>query len=101
MRTGEPRLFSFANDLVVRDADWAAIVEKYRLRAAKSIVEFVGYNSLVYTDLMFSSRTRVPIPALNSTIKIRQAGFPDCIDTEDMFREQFRRLQENHAIPPG
>jgi nucleoside-diphosphate-sugar epimerase len=99
MQAGGHRPFSFANDLPTCDAEWAAIVEKHGLRAPKSIVEFVGANSLVYADVMLSSVSRAPVPALNSTIKIRQAGFPDCLDTEDMFRQQFRRLQESRAIP--
>ncbi len=99
MEVGAPKPFSFAKDLPALDAEWAAIVDKYGLNASKSVVEFVGYNSLVYADVMLSSAMRSPIPALNSTIKIRQAGFPDCIDTEDMFRVQFEKLQGGGVIP--
>ena len=37
---------------------------------------------------------------LVSTIKLRQAGFGDCVDTEDMFRRLVSRLQERHLLPP-
>ncbi len=101
MEAGPPKAFSFAKDLSSRDAEWAAIVDRYGLTAPRSIVEFVGYNSLVYTDVMLSATMRAPIPALNSTIKVRQAGFHECMDTEDMFRAQFERLQVRGVIPRG
>ena len=34
-----------------------------------------------------------------STIKIRQAGFADCIDTHQSFRRQLTRLREMRIIP--
>jgi hypothetical protein len=34
------------------------------------------------------------------TIKIRQAGFTDCIDSEQMFVEQFDALAAANLIPP-
>jgi hypothetical protein len=34
-----------------------------------------------------------------STIKLRQAGFADCIDTEDMFRDWFRILARRRILP--
>jgi nucleoside-diphosphate-sugar epimerase len=100
MEPGEHRPMSLAEELPKRAADWAAIVDKYRLAAPRDIVEFAGYNSLIYTDMMLGGATnRGPVPALNSTIKARLAGFPDCIDSEDMFRKWFARLAEKHLIP--
>ena len=99
MEAGPPKPLSFTRELPSRDAEWAAIVDRYGLSAPRSIVEFVGYNSLVYTDVMLSATMRAPIPALNSTIKVRQAGFHECMDTEDMFRAQFERLQARGVIP--
>ena len=32
---------------------------------------------------------------------MRQAGFTECMDTEDMFRKWFARLQETGTIPPA
>ncbi|MGE5596672.1 MAG: SDR family oxidoreductase [Hyphomicrobiales bacterium] len=99
MKVGEHRPMSFATDLPKQDPEWAALVEKHGLHAARSIVEFVGYNSLVYADVMMAGVNPSPVPALNSTIKARQAGFHDCMDTEDMFRQQFASLQERGVIP--
>jgi hypothetical protein len=36
---------------------------------------------------------------IQSTIKIRQAGFADCIDTHQSFRRQLTRLRELRIIP--
>jgi len=99
MQTGEHRPMSLAEELPKRDSEWAAIVEKYGLRAPTSILEFVGYNSLVYSDLVLGSWTPPSVPFLNSTIKARQAGFHDCMDSEDMFRALFRHLQETGLLP--
>ena len=98
MEVGEQRPISFVEELPKREAEWAAMVEKYGLRAPSSIVEFVGYNSLVYTDLVLSG-LRTPVPILNSTIKARQAGFDECMDSEDMFRKWFGRMAESGLIP--
>jgi hypothetical protein len=49
---------------------------------------------------LFGAFGRRPLPALLSTVKIRQAGFGDCIDTEDMFREWFAILQQRKLLPP-
>jgi hypothetical protein len=60
---------------------------------------FVG-DSWAYADILFGTLGSRPTPALLSTIKLRQAGFADCIDTEDMFREWFARLQQARLLPP-
>jgi hypothetical protein len=36
---------------------------------------------------------------ISSTIKARRAGFHDCIDTEDMFKEFFAALRNDRIIP--
>jgi hypothetical protein len=39
------------------------------------------------------------VSTLLSTIKIRNAGFTDCIDTMDMFRTQIERLRAQKILP--
>ena len=36
---------------------------------------------------------------LVSTIKLRQAGFGDCVDTEVMFKTWLKRLADRGVIP--
>jgi hypothetical protein len=101
MEPGEHRPMVLAEELPKRAGEWASIVDRYQLTAPRDIVDFAGYNSLVYTDMMLGGApTRGPVPALNSTIAARQAGFHDCIDTEDMFVKWFKRLAEKRLIPP-
>ena len=99
MDVGEHRPMSFASDLVKRADEWAAIVAKYELWAPPDLVEFVGYNSLVYCDAMIGSRGRPGVTVLNSTIKARQHGFHECLDSEDMFSNIFRRLRAQGLLP--
>jgi hypothetical protein len=39
-------------------------------------------------------------PAIVSSIKLRQAGFHEVMDTEAMFRKWFAILQELKLLPP-
>jgi hypothetical protein len=41
-----------------------------------------------------------PPPATLSTTKIRQAGFAESMDTEEMFRKWFRIFQEMNLLLP-
>src|SRR5207247_2627360 len=82
MEVGERRPMSLAEELPKRDDQWAAMVDKYGLRAPRRLLDFVGYNSLIYTDMVLSGIPAPTVPILNSTIKVRQAGFCECIDTE-------------------
>ena len=100
MEVGAHRPFSFAKELPGRRGDWERLVSKYGLAAPANLLEFVGENSLIYTDMLFAG-PRPGAPILNSTIKARQAGFADCMDTEDMFRKWLLRLAEENVIPPA
>jgi nucleoside-diphosphate-sugar epimerase len=99
MEPGEQRPISLAAELPKRGDAWAALVDRHKLRAPRGLLEFVGYNSLVYTDMLLAGAPRSGGPILNSTIKGRLAGFAACMDTEEMFRKWFRRLREQRVIP--
>jgi hypothetical protein len=81
-----------------RAGEWAAVVDRYRLDAPADMAAFVG-GSWAYADILFSGRGDRAAPALLSTVKLRQAGFGDCIDTEDMFRQWFAELQAQRLLP--
>jgi hypothetical protein len=84
-------------------AQWAEIVRKYNLTSPADLHAFVG-ESFALTDGGFfyggSTEGSGLRATLVSTIKLRQAGFQDCIDTEDMFRKWFKRYQELRWLPP-
>jgi nucleoside-diphosphate-sugar epimerase len=78
---------------------WDRIVARQGLKPIR-MAELVG-ESHHYADLLFWWGAAGPIPPiLVSTIKLRQAGFAGCIDTENMFRKWLGRLAERKVIPP-
>ena len=100
MEVGPPQPLSLAKEMPKHEAEWAAIVKKYDLRAPTSLQEYVG-QSFIFTDLIFAyGAEKLPPAMLVSTVKARQAGFHDCMDTEDMFRKWFRRFQDLRLLPP-
>ncbi len=86
-------------DFLPKKADvWDRAVSKHRLRPL-AMSDILG-ESHHYTDFCFAyGARRDPPPAIVSTIKLRQAGFADCIDTEDMFRHWFRTLAGKRILP--
>jgi nucleoside-diphosphate-sugar epimerase len=99
MDVGPDEERSLAVEMPPREAEWQAIVRKYRLRAPERLADFVG-QGFIYADGQFAyGAKRTPPTTLVSTIKARQFGFSDCIDTEDMFRKWFRRFQERRWLP--
>ena len=100
MAVGEDRPTSMAEDMSKRQDAWEEIVQRFNLRAPLSPDEFVG-QSFYYADFLLGVGLKeAPPPALVSTIKLRKAGFQDCIDTEDMFRKWITHFQRERLFPP-
>jgi nucleoside-diphosphate-sugar epimerase len=100
MDVGEPHPIELAEEMPARADEWAAIVDRYALRAPRDLHAFVG-DAWRYADLLFGYGADAPrLPALLSTVKIRRAGFAEWIDTEDMFRKWLERFQERRLLPP-
>jgi nucleoside-diphosphate-sugar epimerase len=95
---GEPRRFSLAEFLVQKADVWSRIVERHGLRPL-ALPDLLG-QSHHYADICFATGVEQRQNLLVSTVKIRQAGFADCVDTEDMFREQLGTLAERGVLPP-
>jgi nucleoside-diphosphate-sugar epimerase len=96
---GEP--FSLADFLLDHSDLWDQIVERHHLRPIP-MVELLG-ESHHYADLLFglqSPSDRPRDPVLVSTIKLRQAGFSACVDTEAMFAKWLGRMVERGIVPP-
>jgi nucleoside-diphosphate-sugar epimerase len=100
VETGPAAPLELKTWLPARGAVWDRIVAKHNL-APTRLSDLLG-ESHFYADFCFAhGATRPPPPVLVSTIKLRQAGFDDCIDTEDMFRDWFRVLMEQRLVPPA
>jgi nucleoside-diphosphate-sugar epimerase len=98
MKPGPPEPMSLASEMPKRESEWRAIVRKYGLRAPESLHDYVG-ESFLFADACLAAPPNAR-PMLVSTIKARQAGFHDCIDTQDMLRKWFRRFQDKRLLPP-
>ncbi|WP_293680048.1 SDR family oxidoreductase [uncultured Phenylobacterium sp.] len=72
---------------------WSEIVRKHDL-LPYTLDQLVG-PSWAFADAAFSS----PAPFFESTIKLRQAGFHDCIDSNTMVAEWLARLQQTRVLP--
>lgn len=79
---------------------WERIRKQYSLKAPP-LTEFVG-ESFQYADfcMAYGAGSQVPPPAIVSTVKLRQAGFHEVMDTEAMFEKHFRRFEAEGLLPP-
>ena len=65
----------------------------------KHLTAFIGQGA-AYADFQMNHGRAAPLPpVIMSSVKIRQAGFHACMDTEDMFRKWFGQLQERRLLP--
>ena len=74
-----------------RQREWEAVVARYGLQE-------VPFSALVdwrFVDAMLG----MPYDLITSTIKIRQAGFGNCIDSGDMFVQLFGDLRRRCYLP--
>ena len=62
------------------------------------LMQFLG-ESHHYADLLVSLGDKLQRPVLLSTVKLRQAGFHACRDSEDSVRRWIRELQDRRLIP--
>jgi nucleoside-diphosphate-sugar epimerase len=99
MEPGEPTPMRLAEVMPRRADEWATLVARHDLNAPSDLQAFVG-GSWAYADILFgASGQGRPVPALLSTVKLRQAGFADCVDTEDMLVGWLREFQARRLLP--
>jgi len=87
----EPLAMSTVSEMSEKGPLWDSIVARYGLHATP--YEQIANWSFVDWMLNFGDET------ILSTIKIRKAGFADCIDTHESFRRQLTKLRELRIIP--
>ena len=90
-----PHAMSLGRVMADKGPVWDRIVEKHQLQPYK-MAQLVP--SFEYADFTFRHR-QTPYESVQSTIKIRQAGFADCVDTQEMFSRQLRGLQQQRILP--
>lgn len=100
VRVGPDQPRAMAEYLPAKAAVWDAIVRKHQLRPV-TMSALLG-ESHHYADFCFAyGATAPPPPAFVSTIKLRQAGFTEVCDTEDMFRHWLTNFIERGILPPA
>ncbi len=102
MKPGPAVPCSLGKTMASHGDDWNRIRAKHEL-VAPEIGAFVG-ESFHYADFAMAygagaSGDSLVAAALVSTIKLRQAGFCEVMDTEAMFRKWFRLFQEARLLP--
>jgi len=100
MEVGEPSPMRLGPTMPARADEWDRVRERHDL-VAPALPAFVG-ESFHYADFcMAAGAVTPPPPAIVSTIKLRQRGFTDVMDTEAMLRKWFARYQELRLLPPA
>jgi nucleoside-diphosphate-sugar epimerase len=103
MEAGPDEPLRLADWLPTQAGVWASLVRGHGLAAPEDLDAFVG-QSPIYADILFGAgadpAAPAPPPTLVSTVKLRQAGFHDCVDTEDMFSRLLARMQQRRLLPP-
>ena len=96
MPIADPQPVRLAASMPELSGVWDEVTARHGLRPL-AMADLVG-ESWQFADAVFgyggSARS-----TLLSTIKIRQLGFHECIDTEQMFRNQLAALQDLKVLP--
>ena len=87
----EPLAMSTVSEMSEKAPLWDAMVARYGLHATP----YDQIANWAFVDWMLNFREETIL----STIKIRQAGFADCIDTHQSFRRQLTRLRNLRIVP--
>jgi hypothetical protein len=87
----EPLAMSTVSEMSEKAPLWDSIVARNGLHATP----YEQIANWAFVDWMLTFREE----AILSTIKIRQAGFADCIDTHQSFRRQLTRLRDMRIVP--
>lgn len=95
MPVEQPNPFSLARVMPQNEPVWDNIVAKHGIlpNAYQHVVP-----SWQFADFLLGYGQR-PNPHHVSTIKIRKAGFHDCVDTEEMFLDLISQLQHRRILP--
>lgn len=98
MVPGEPRALQLAQFLPLQAAAWDRIRARHDLRAP-ALAPFLGSSPMLADFSMGAGPNGLARPVIVSSVKLRQAGFHDTIDSETMFRTWFERYQQHRLLP--
>lgn len=93
---GPPQPLSIAEAVAARAPLWAELVRRHALPVEEDPIAYLG-ESCVLADYVLGISGKA---SLTSTIKIRQAGFSDCIDTGTSIAAWIARWRAEGMLPP-
>ena len=101
METGPDEPLRLAEYLPAHAEVWDRIVAREGLRPIP-LLPFLGESHHYADALLRPGVTATALPILVSTIKLRQAGFAGCFDTEDTLRHWLSVMVDRKLLPrPG
>jgi len=103
LETGPDEPMSLADWLPRHEAAWRRIVGRHGLRPL-GLMEILGLGHQYADDAFGFTADGSPLesrsrPVLLSTVKLRQAGFGECVDTEQMFAFWFAHFKAERVLP--
>jgi nucleoside-diphosphate-sugar epimerase len=98
MPAGPAEPLRLAEAMPGREDVWQRIVVKHGLQPL-TLAQLAG-SSWQFTDRALGHGQAHPADSVLSPIKLRQAGFHDCEDTEDCLLYWLRRMQSERLLPP-
>jgi len=97
LEMGEPASLRLAEVMPTEEARWKQMARREGLRV-QSLDALIGL-SWQYADMIWANPISSDRPGLVSSIKIRQHGFQDCVDSEDALIELFEAMQDQGYLP--
>jgi len=99
IQQGPDEPLRLADYLPARAAIWDEIVRREGLKPIP-LDRFLGESHHYADALLRTGVDTISQPILVSTVKLRQAGFADCIDSEDSLRFWIGEMARRRLIPP-
>ncbi|HYF18907.1 MAG TPA: SDR family oxidoreductase [Ramlibacter sp.] len=97
MAVGEPRPMRLAEEMPAHEGAWRRVVQRHGLRDVPWD-RLLG-SSWQFTDRTFGYGLEHPLDRIESPIKLWQAGFTGCQDTEDAIVHWLSRMQRERLLP--
>lgn len=94
---GKPSETRLAEEMPRHAQLWRRIAQRDGLRV-RELESLVGL-SWQYADATWASRRPFPVPPLVSTIKLRQFGFGECIDSQECIVQHLDAMREQGYLP--
>jgi nucleoside-diphosphate-sugar epimerase len=97
LEAAEPAPLKLADAMPQHEDLWSRIVQRHGLQPF-TLAQLVG-SSWQFADRNFAVGQDDPPDRVMSPVKLRQAGFPGCQDTEEAIRYWLGRMRQERLIP--